>query len=109
MRQCPARWLQTAREFGGLDMCFEWDSFKRKRIREEGKNTEGRAEAGGKVKGRAREVEESGETEVNGLSEGRSWSERQQARGAGSPARALPRLPELCRIPACFSPHLIQR
>lgn len=34
-------------------MCFEWDSFKRKRIREEGKNTEGRAKAGGKVKGRA--------------------------------------------------------
>lgn len=35
-------------------------------------------------------MKESGETEVNGLSEGRSWSERQQARGTGSPARVLP-------------------
>lgn len=54
LRQCSARWLQTAREFGGFHVCFEWGSFKRKLVHEEGKeNAEGRAEAGGKVKGRA--------------------------------------------------------
>lgn len=38
----------------GFLACFEWDSFKRQQIHEEGKeNTEGRTKAEGKVKGRA--------------------------------------------------------
>lgn len=38
----------------GFLACFEWDSFKRKQMREEGKeNAEERTEAEGKVKGRA--------------------------------------------------------
>lgn len=35
-------------------------------------------------------MEESSDTEVKGLREGSSWSERQSAQGKGSPARVLP-------------------
>lgn len=75
----------------GFLVCFEWDSFKRKWMCEEGKeNAVGKTEAEGKVKGRAWEVEESSEFEVKGLREGRSWREGQSAQGRGSPTRALP-------------------